>query len=210
MRTLLFQRGSLVAAATCVTLLASCASNQVLRSSTDRLEPGKDAVVLMTLKVSNKVKPTFQQNLAGVVLGGKVYRAPKPIHSVAKDYNEYILSMRVAGGSRTLKSFTVVCGIPIIIQASSSIPMNTTANVEAGHVYYLGQVEADMNPLKEGEQRAAIFPLVDAAVVGYSQGSWGVTIRDNYQQDMALIQSNFPAVQGVKVDKQILPAWKRQ
>lgn len=205
----LFNHFFLRVAAACISLLSSCATRQVLINPTDRIDPGKESVVLMTLKVSNKVKPQYQQTLGMTVFDGKGYKSSKPTLSAANDFNEYIVSMKVPSGSRALQVFVVGYSVPLLINAQSSIPINRSVNVEPGHVYYLGQVDAVLRKRQDSEQRAALFPLVDAAVVGYSQGTWDVTIRDNYPKDMELIKSRFPAVQGVKVDKQILPAWTR-
>ena len=168
--------------------------------------------MLMTIKASNKVNPTFQPDFERAAFGGKIHpRAGlNPVRSAAKDFNEYILSMRVPGGSQTLESISVNCGMSVIVSAVSTIPMKMTVNAQPGHVYYLGQVDAVLRTRQQGEPVAGLLPLVDASLVGYSKGTWDVTIRDNYKQDIELMQSRFPATQGVKVDKQILPAWKRQ
>jgi len=90
-----------------------------------------------------------------------------------------------------------------------SVLIGMTVNAAPGHVYYLGQIDAVLRARQEGEPIAQRFPLIDAGIVGYSRGTWEVTIRDNYGPDMELIRSKYPSVQGVKVDKQILPAWAR-
>jgi len=208
-----FSRIILATAVACTAMLTSCVgiNPMVLRNPGDRVDPGKDAVVLMTFKVSNKVKPEYQPNRATVKLGGIFYGSlgDNPARSAGRDFNEYILSMRVASGSRSLEYVVASSAIPMVLGAGSIIPMNMAVNLAPGHVYYLGRVEAVLRKCEKDEPASAKFPLIDQAIAGYSSGAWDVTIRDNYQQDMEMIQSRFTAMQGVHVDKQILPAWTR-
>ena len=205
----IFNRLFLVSVVASANLLSSCANQQLLSNPTDRIEPGKDAILLMTCKISNKVKPQCEQFLEMAIFDKTGYIAKQPGLSMANNCKEYIVSMKVPSGFKTLNSLRVGSRSSILSSAVCDIPMNVSVNVESGHVYYLGQIEAVLRKSQEGESRAALFPLVDAATTGFSEGTWDVTIRDSYQQDMELIKSRFPAVRGVKVDKNILPAWTR-
>jgi hypothetical protein len=207
----------LVAVAACLVMLTGCvtAVKPALRKPADRLDPGKDAVVLMTLKLSNQVHPSYQPVFTYAQLSSRaLYANPsghkKPLCiAVDKEFNDYIVTMKLPGGAHTLKTIQVSSHIPLVLEVNSVIPMNMSFNVEPGHVYYLGRIEAVIRKRENGEPVAARFPLVDAAIAGYSSGTWDVTIRDNYESDMERILSSYPAVQGAKVDKQILPAWTR-
>ena len=209
MSSKLLNRLFLVAGIACVNLLSSCANQQLLSNPTDQVVPGKDAILLMTFKISNKVKPQCEQFLEMAIFDKTGYIAKQPGQITGNNCKEYIVSMKVPSGSKTFNSLRVGSRSSVLSSAVCDIPMNMTVNVESGHVYYLGQIEAVLRKRQAGESSVALFPLVDAATTGFSEGVWDVSIRDSYQQDMDLIKSRFPAVQGVKVDKNILPAWTR-
>jgi hypothetical protein len=209
MRSKIFNRLFPVAVVACANLLSSCANQQLLSNPTDRIEPGKDAILLMTFRISNKVKPQCEQFLEMAIFDKTGYIAKQPGLSAVNNCKEYIVSMKVPSGVKILNSLRVGSRSSILSSAVCDIPMNMTINVESEHVYYLGQIEAVLRKSKEGEPRAALLPLIDAATTGFSEGTWDITIRDNYQHDMELIKSRFPGVQGAKVDKNILPAWVR-
>lgn len=200
-----------------------------LTEGNGKLVPGKDAIVLMTVKTSNAVKPSVtpkvivvyvpqgtpgassvtsrtpggDDEVAGWVVGKAVQ------HADGQDC-EYILSLRVSGDKLPLGSLQTLNQIPFVFTAVGFVPLHMSLPVEPGHVYYAGRIEANVRPRQQGEVRAGhLLPLIDQAAAGYSSGTWDVVVVDSFDQDMATIKRLYPAVGEANVEKRLLPAWVR-
>ena len=49
----------------------------------------------------------------------------------------------------------------------------------------------------------------DESRTGFSTGTFDVIVEDRFDEDMISFISEYPALQEVKVEKAILPQWKR-
>jgi hypothetical protein len=194
-----------------------------------KLVPGQDAIILITVRTSNAVNPSVTPEAFVVYVpqgvpgaSGVVSKTPrgtqeaagweigKAITHVDKQYNEYILSLRVSGNKLALASLQTYNSTPFVFTAVGFIPLDMSLPVEPGHVYYAGRIEANVRPREGNELRAGhVVPLIDQEAAGYSSGTWDVVVVDNFAQDLATIKKHYPAVGDVNIEKRILPAWVR-
>jgi hypothetical protein len=61
----------------------------------------------------------------------------------------------------------------------------------------------------DNEERAGLFPLVDAVIAGFSSGTFDVVVEGRFEENMKRFNSEYPALQSVQVEKSILPKWAR-
>lgn len=101
--------------------------------------------------------------------------------------------------------------VPLLMRAVCVLPLNSKIDIKPNSVVYLGHIDAVIRKRKGmSEQRAgALVPLIDNAVAGFSNGTFDVAINDEYNADMKLFQTQFPALSKVNVKKDILPPWVR-
>ena len=98
----------------------------------------------------------------------------------------------------------------VIIQAVASVPINLITDIKPNAVVYLGHMEVVLRERKsDTEERAALFPLIDAAVAGFSSGTFDVVVEDRFDEDIKLFSSEYHALQNAKIEKSILPQWVR-
>lgn len=88
--------------------------------------------------------------------------------------------------------------------------LHSPIEVKESGVYYLGHVSAVVRE-RQGEEFKAgpTIPVVDQAVVGASGGTFDVVIGDQFERDETLFRAKFPALNGVKIQKTLLPAFDR-
>ena len=203
--------------------VSGCASSSpmALNEGKGKLNPGAtDAIVLLTVKVSKETNRDAQPCLVSVWVARKnpekshsvdhYYIVGKPTVDVSKQYNEYIVSIRIPGGKLFMSSLYTQNSSFWLGVSQGYVPLNMNVNVEPGHVYYMGSIEANIRERLDGEVRAGpLFPLATQAASGYSNGTWDVAILDNYEKHMTMIKNLYPAVAEVIVEKRILPVWVR-
>jgi hypothetical protein len=98
-----------------------------------------------------------------------------------------------------------------LISAHASIPMDLNIDIKPNSVIYLGHMDIVIRPKQNDDEQSAgsPFPLIDQATAGFSNGTYDVIIRDNYDEDMKRFISEYPLLGKVKVEKNILPQWIR-
>jgi hypothetical protein len=98
------------------------------------------------------------------------------------------------------------------VRGNFFVPMHSGIEVKPKSVVYIGQVQAKVRERNEQakEFRAgAVIPLIDQAVTGFSSGTWEISIRDGFNEDMGKFKNAFPVLVPATVTKQILPAFDR-
>lgn len=55
----------------------------------------------------------------------------------------------------------------------------------------------------------ASVELKDKSIVGFSAGTIDVFVKDKFDEDMKLFASEYPGLKNARIDKTILPQWKR-
>jgi hypothetical protein len=72
-------------------------------------------------------------------------------------------------------------------------------------------VEAVRRERKEDTELRAgpLFPLLNQAVTGFSGGTFDVTIRDAYDDDLARLRKVYPALGKLEVSRAVLSPWRK-
>ena len=125
--------------------------------------------------------------------------------NVGKDY---LFSMSTTPGELELSSVRFLRNALLIV-GSAEFNLNQTINVPANQVIYIGNITASVLPRKGDEPRAgSVIPLIDQAVTGFSSGTFVVDIKDNYNEDIAILRKEYPFLADKKISKMILSKWK--
>lgn len=194
--------------------LSGCGANMALTKGQDKLEMSDNGVVLATVRIANQNKPGYQpilrlaflQQLAPVNERLTFKINDDPYKAVKEQYNEYLLSFGLKPGDYSLNSLFGTYNIPLLVSATCSVNCNAPFTVKQGVVSYLGNIQATIVERKGDEDRAGpLVPLIDQSVAGFSNGTFELKIIDRYEEDLAAYQAEYPALKGVKIEKQLLP-----
>jgi hypothetical protein len=185
-----------------------------LTKGQDTIELSDKSVGLLSLKISNQNKPSYQLEPFMVFIdtpSEEVYRAHlADIYRSEKDsFNEYLLSFDLNPGSIKFDKMWVVYK-GILVGARADVPLDLKVDIKPNSVNYLGHIDVVLREIKsDDEERAGLFPLIDAGLVGFSTGTFDLTVQDRFDEDMKSFNSEFPGLQKVTVEKAILPQWTR-
>lgn len=204
-------------------LLTGCATRtkMAFENDGDKITPSSKPVLLMTVTLKNSYKTSYQPKLL-------VVNVEKPDAKDSKDRlnftmddkarvesnkaeigNSYFVRMELDPGSYKLLGLTSTAS-GFLINGYFFAPLHSDIVVKKSGVYYLGHVDATVRERKGEEFKAGSqVPLIDQAVVGASGGTFDIAISDAFATDEALFRSKFPALKGVTIVKDILPAFDR-
>ena len=199
-----------------VFFMTGCAANMPLSKSQDKVDLSSESIALISVKVSNQNKPTYQPTMLYAFFspegtnGEKTHISIKtdPIKKEEDKYNEYILSFSLKPGTY---NFSAIWGQVPLMDTLCIIPLNTKIEIKPNSVAYLGHIDAVIRKRLNDEEQLAggLFPLIPQAVAGFSDGTFDVVFSDNYDEDMGRFISKFPALNNVPVEKAILSQWVR-
>jgi hypothetical protein len=200
-------------------VLAGCAANMPLTANQDTIDLSNESIALVSVKVANKYKPSYQPGMLYAFFfpegedGKKTHIDIKtdPVVSEEDRYNEYILNFSLKPGTYNFAAIWGQYQVPLLLNATCVIPLNSKVEIKPNCVSYLGHIDAVIRKRNnDEEQRAgAVVPLIDQAVVGFSGGTFDVAIRDQYEEDMGRFLAKYPALNNVTVEKNVLSKWVR-
>jgi len=193
-----------------------------LKKGQDDIDLSKESIVLITAKVSNQFKINHQPALTraafvDVNANRMIYVEieDEPFKRVEHQYNEYILSFKLKPGIYIF-AFLLGCSIKschsIFTGTNFDLPINQKINIKANSIVYLGKINAVIRKSNNDyEVRAGStgHTIIGQALAGFSDGTFDVEFKDNYDEDMKLYLSVYPALEKFRIDKSILPPWKR-
>jgi hypothetical protein len=204
-------------------LLTGCATRtkMAFENDGDKITASSKPVLLMTVTLKNSYKTSYQPKLL-------VVNVEKPDAKDSKDRlnftmddkarvesnkaeigNSYFVRMELDPGSYKLLGLTSTAS-GFLINGYFFAPLHSDIVAKKSGVYYLGHVDATVRERKGEEFKAGSqVPLIDQAVVGASGGTFDIAISDAFATDEALFRSKFPALKGVTIVKDILPAFDR-
>jgi hypothetical protein len=207
--------------------ISGCATHKMaLTLNQTSLDTSKKSIGLLSLKISNQNKPDYKIPLYGIhivpkplaqtgfgdVNGGNLYNnvyKTEDVYRTEKDnYYEYLLSFELSNGANTFIDIWAFYN-SFFLAASSFIPLNMEVDIKPNSVTYLGHLDVVLRPKMSGEKRAGTLPLIDAAVVGFTSGTFDVKVEDRFDEDIKSFSTAYPALQNIQVDKSILPQWVR-
>jgi len=174
----------------------------------------QESVALMTLKVSNQYKPSFQPSVDSMTVwkdNGDKFRIPvnKPYNQVENQFNEYLITMSLPAGFYKIGRIYGFSGIALI-SGTFHIPVFSDFEVKQSKVVYLGHIEATLRERKDDDElRAGPLDSPIPGVTGFSGGTFDIKISDNFDGDIVIFKQKYPFLGNSSVEKAILPPWKK-
>jgi len=216
---------SALIAALSIVALSGCATNKMaLSDDAETVDKVGKPIYLMTVRLSNNVKPGYQPQLDRVWLrkiGPNIPRDGTDDMSFSIDDKakkepdaddaprSYLLRMALEKGNYSIRNLGCL-GTGFMVRGMCFAPIFQDLSVENAGVYYLGHVEATIRPRVGEEFRAGpVIPLIDQSVTGFADGTFDVAITDRFEQDVPEFVSRFPALKGVNIQKATLRQWDR-
>ncbi len=203
-----------------VFMLGGCATMKppALNSETTAIDVSKESIALLTVKIANNYKTSYQPNLKYAFIWSEAEKDREKIsfsvdekyREVEDSFNEYLISFQLPVGEYKLRELFAQSGIfPVI--GTFSVPLYSSFSIEPQKIIYLGHIEAtiiertDDNLLRAGP----VIPLIDQAVTGASGGTFVVKITDLYEKDINLFQQKYPYLAQHQVENLTLPQWSQ-
>lgn len=197
--------------------VVGCSKPMALRKAMETLDLSQESIALMTLKTANHFKPKYQPYVKSIYLYDEgrdkqqIFNVVKPANEVENEFNEYLISMNLLPGTYR---FGAVLGqstgfaliLPII--GTFIIPqINHRFEVKQNAIVYVGRVEAVMRERKdENEPKAGpITPLIGQSVTGFGDGTFDITISDNYELDLQMFVEKYPMLAEHSIEKAVPP-----
>lgn len=175
----------------------------------------QQSLALATLRLSNTFKPDYQPHVQSVAVKGVgeqgerlAFQVGAPFRASeaeADQFEEFLVSMALPPGTYDVQSVFVRAS-GLLVYGSGFIQLNGRIQVPPAKAIYLGRIEAVRRERVGDEPRAgSVIPLIDQGVTGFSGGAFDVKVVDRYDEDLALLRAEFPALQQVAVEKALLP-----
>jgi hypothetical protein len=187
-----------------VTLVSGCAAVKppALAKTTNQLDLSKESIVVLSLRVGNKFKPSYQPNLDYMYFeeispeAGKIHKYAVNLYkSENEKYNEYLVSMQLHPGKYKFVTVPATSGI-FPIRGTFNIPFNYEFAINPSEVAYLGNFEAYIEQKATSNDSAAgpFIPLIDQAVSGASGGTFKLAIKDNFMEAVRNFRTEYPVL----------------
>jgi len=206
----------LAAGSGCVTMKPMALSKEAPAPS---LDP-QQSLALATLRLANVYKTGYQPHARSFTVKsqgekgesftfdlGKPFKASE---AETDQFEEFLVSMALPPGAYAVTTAHATAS-GFLIMGNGLVEINSPFNLEPARAVYLGRIDATRRERTGDEPRAGIvIPLIDQSVSGFSGGTFDVRIVDRYQEDVAIMRTQFPALEKVTVEKQILPPPQRE
>ena len=201
-----------------VFMLGGCATMKppALSSDTNTIDVSKESIALLTVKIANKYKTSYQPNIKSVFVrsNGEKDREKysckvgEKYNEVENSFNEYLISFQLPAGTYKLRVLFATSGI-FPVTGMFFVPVYSSFSIAPNKIIYLGHIEANVKErTNDKELRAGpVVPLIDQAVTGASGGTFVVTITDLFEDDIKLFQKEYPYLKQYQVDNLTLPQW---
>ncbi|MHC4647357.1 MAG: hypothetical protein ACYTBJ_17840 [Planctomycetota bacterium] len=181
-----------------------------LEAQSGDLQLASKAVGLFTLRTSNQYKPSHEPDVKWIEVTpqgtGKpvTFNVGKPNSQEKNHFFEYLISVDIPPGICTLGNvagnspgFLTIGSFRFPIGASFLLPPKTVA--------YLGHLNMVNRKRNEGERRSgSMFPLLDQAASGYSDGTFDTSISDRSAIDIPLFKQTYPELEKYIIMKSIM------
>lgn len=200
--------------------LTGCASisKTALVKGQENIDVSKKSVGLLYVKVANEHKPGYQPKIWFTTFERNIFskgsrkrfgfKVDAPYKSEKNAFTEYLLTVGLEPGVYDSVNFMSKYHIPILMTAEANLYLKTQVEIKPNTVVYLGHIDAVIRKrTNDAEVRAGpVVPIVDQAVAGFYTGTFGVSIRDEFDSDMQLFTREFPGLQKAKIEKAVIPA----
>jgi hypothetical protein len=211
-------------------LMSGCAAHYMaLSKGQSQVDLTKKSIALLSVRTSNQLAPTFQFNLIGAIICPQsetcsnprpyLYKAGGAYKSEKDRFNEYLLSFELEPGTYDIHSVGVVYD-SYFSEAGGYVPLDFKIDIRSNTISYLGHIDVLLRERKTDTEKVAgrelvnIIPMVrielkNTSRVGFATGTYDISVEDKYDEDMKSFISEYPALQNIKVEKNILPQWIR-
>ncbi|MEN6321291.1 MAG: hypothetical protein ABFD82_21425 [Syntrophaceae bacterium] len=210
-------------------LMSGCAAHHMaLTQGQSDIDLTKKSIALLSVKTSNQLAPTFQFNLFSAIICPQsetcsnprpyLHKANSPYKSEKDRFNEYLLSFELEPGIYSIHSVGTIYD-SVLSEAGGYVPLNLKMDIRSNTISYLGHIDIILRERKtDTEKRAGreimnIIPLrielKDTSRTGFSTGTFDVIVEDKFDEDMKSFISEYPVLQKIKVERNILPQWIR-
>ena len=201
-------------------MLGGCATMKppALSHDVKKLDVSEESIALITVKIANKYKMSYQPNIKYVFIwedkkeNRKKYSfdVGEKHNEVENEFNEYLISFQLPPGKYKLREFFAQRGkFPVI--GTFSLPIYTSFSIEPNKIIYLGNIDAYIKErTSDDELRAGpVIPLIDQAVTGASGGTFVIEITDHFNNDIAKFKQKYHQITGYDIINLALPPWKK-
>ena len=203
-----------------VFMLGGCATMKppALNSETTAIDISKESIALLTVKISNKYRTSYQPNIKYAFVWSDAekdrekfsFSVDEKYKEVEDSFNEYLISFQLPAGRYKLRELFAQSGLfPFI--GTFSVPLYSSFSIEPQKIIYLGHIEAAIIERTDDELLRAgpVIPLIDQAVTGASGGTFVIKITDLYEKDINLFQQKYPYLAKHQVENLTLPQWNQ-
>jgi hypothetical protein len=184
-------------------LLSACATMGLDKKAT-QVDWSKGSVVVTSVDLKNEYKPNYNPNWLAISIekakgegstgGGTAWE------TVADGKTSVILTQQLPPGRYSIKSLQGRAG-QFPFMGSMSFSVDAPFEVPPKSVIYLGHVAMTniekVNP--DDQASGAPIPIIDQAVTGFGGGTIKVTLKDRYEQDVAALKNDYPALRDTPV-----------
>ena len=212
-----------VAATFALALLSGCAGMKpmALSKDTQKLDLSQESIAVMTVRVNNTYKTSYQPRLKFVAVRADDAEKKESSFGIGEllssdeseqnQFEEAAVSLSLPPGKYQLRLVGVKSNGILVAGNSGMVPIYAPFELKPGQVTYLGRIEAMRRERKNDDELRAgiVIPLIDQAVAGYSGGTFDVSIVDSYDNDVATLRKIYPALEKVEVAKAMLPKWRK-
>jgi len=183
-----------------------------LSKSISNIETSKESILVGRLTVKNENKSNHQPDLIAMItkIGGEDVSFTKPTLLSASNERgkDYIFSMSSVPGEIELNNVRFMKNAVLVI-GSAEFNLNKKVTIPPNQIIYIGNITATIVPRKGDEPRAgSVIPIIDQAVMGFSTGTFEIDIKDNYNEDIAVLKKEFPYLADKTINKMVLPQWE--
>lgn len=198
----------------CSILLTACVSKMPIGPETAKEKMAGKTLGLFLLSTSNEHTDFILKPGSIYIKGPKdssQFKFPEPIRS-APAVNEYTVVGSIEGppGDYVAQElygntdFGMALILPVIGRFDQKI--GKRFQLIDQKIVYLGHVKARLvEKTSDDEERAGqITPIIDQLKTGMSDGTFKFTVEDNYEEDLNLLRSKYPAIGGFKIEKQLM------
>lgn len=182
----------------------------------------KGGLVLLTATIRNDLAPDYQLDALFVrIQKSQPPKKPEllrftvlPTEVIGKSGRKagktYFLRFQMEPGSYRMLGINISAG-EFPVRGFGFMPIHADFTVPVGGNFYLGNILGVVRQRQGDEYRIGPeSPQVDQSVTGMSNGTFDVSVRDLFDQDLPLYRSRFPSIKDRQIEKAILPPIDRQ
>jgi len=210
--------------------MSGCAAHHMaLTKGQSDVDLKNQSIALLSVKTSNQLSSSFQFDLVGAIICPQsetcsnprpyLHKANSPYRREKDRFNEYLLSFKLEPGVYNINSLAVVY-VSLLSEAGGYTPIDMRIDIRPNTISYLGHMDVILrersteDEKRAGREQLVIGPVIrtefkDKSRTGFSTGTFDVIVEDKFDEDMIAFISEYPALQKAKVEKAILPQWKR-